>query len=483
MNNKKIDIKGKQFNEWTVLYHVNGQYWRCECSCGKIRDKTSYALRYDKSKSCGHSRLIDLKDKQFGDIKVIKYIGDELWECVCKCGNIFNANGQHLRNNGVTRCKKCRYDSQRSDMISKYGDFSSHRINNPRQEWQVEVLSNPDKFKEWMLSLEHKPFIYEISDKLNTSKSSILKTLHKYGLEEYTLLGKELVHSSNVENDVFKYVCSLGDFKVLQNVRNIIAPKELDIYIPEKKLAIEINGNYWHSDIYKDKYYHQQKTIDCVKKGIRLIHIFEYEWLSCKQSKLKDLLRGIICETTTIFGRNTTVREVSAAVAKEFEDDNHLQSSANASINIGLHYNNKLIALFTFGVPRYNNEYQYELIRACYKQGIKVIGGSEKIFKYFINKYNPSSIITYCDISKFTGNMYIRLGFKPIQPKPITEPNYVWLNTDNNSILPRYKTQKHLLVKYGLGDTDRTEVEIMETLGYIRIYDCGNMKLEWKSNV
>lgn len=479
MSNKMIDIKDKQFNEWKVLYHVKGQYWRCQCSCGKIQDKTSYALRYGKSKSCGHSKLIELKDKTFGELRVNKYIGDGMWECTCSCGNIINVNGQHLRNGGITRCKDCRYQSQKDNMIDKYGDFSTHKIDSPREKWQVNILSNKKEFMEWLQSFGYKPFIYEIANKLNTSKSSILKALHKYELEDYTSLGKELIHSSNIEEDVYKYICSLGDFKIIRNDRNLINPKELDFYIPEKKLAIEFNGNYWHSDVFKDKYYHQNKTIACAKQGIRLIHIFEYEWLSNKQDKIKVLLKEILCGTSVIYGRNTYIKEIGNKDAIDFEEKNHLQSSVNTSVNIALYNKNDIVALFTFGVPRYDRTYQYELIRVCYKQGISVIGGSEKIFNYFIKKYKPESIITYCDISKFIGIMYTKLGFTPIQPNPITEPNYVWLNTDNNSILPRYKTQKHKLIEHGLGIKSQTESEIMESLGYIKIYDSGNLRLEW----
>ena len=482
MSNKKIDLTGQQFNEWKVLSHIGGQYWKCKCSCGTIQNKTSYALRYNKSKSCGHSKSIDLTNKVFGELTVIKYVGDGLWECRCSCKNTIVVSGQNLRNGITHKCKKCRYDNQRTNMINKYGDFSTHKIDNPREKWQIEILNNKEKFKEWLQSFGYKPFIYEVATKLNTSKSSILKTLHKYELEEYTSLGKELIHSSNVENDIYNYICSLGEFKIIKNDKKLIYPKEIDIYIPEKKLAIEVNGNYWHSNIYKDKYYHQQKTIDCAKQGIHLIHIFEYEWLSKKQPKLKELLKSILCGTQSIYGRDTYIKEISNSEAIDFEDKYHLQLGVNAAINLALFYKNDMIAVFTFGTPRYNSTHQYELIRACYKSDISVIGGSEKLFKYFINKYKPKSIITYCDISKFTGGMYTRLGFKPIQPNPITEPNYVWLNTEDNSILSRYKTQKHKLITQGLGTQDQTENEIMESLGYLKIYDSGNLKMEWKNN-
>jgi len=63
----------------------------------------------------------------------------------------------------------------------------------------------------------------------------------------------------------------------------------------------------------------------------------------------------------------------------------------------------------TFGKPRYNRKYEYELLRYC--SSYTVIGGAEKLFSYFLNTYTPKSIISYCDLSKFTGRVYNRLGF------------------------------------------------------------------------
>jgi hypothetical protein len=101
------------------------------------------------------------------------------------------------------------------------------------------------------------------------------------------------------------------------------------------------------------------------------------------------------------------------------------------------------------------------------------------MFSYFLKQYNPTSIITYSDISKFTGNCYTKIGFKPIQPNPITEPNYVWVSADKNTVLSRYQTQKQRLIDEGLGTEDQTEDNIMSMLNFLKVYDSGNIRLEW----
>lgn len=75
----------------------------------------------------------------------------------------------------------------------------------------------------------------------------------------------------------------LGQTKVYENIRTIIPPYELDIFVPEKNLAIEYCGLYWHSEERgKDKYYHKNKYTMCKERGIDLITIFEDEYTSNK---------------------------------------------------------------------------------------------------------------------------------------------------------------------------------------------------------
>jgi len=109
-----------------------------------------------------------------------------------------------------------------------------------------------------------------------------------------------------------------------------------------------------------------------------------------------------------------------------------------------------------------------------------VVGGTERMFKYFTSKYDPQSIITYVNISKFTGNIYPKIGFKLSEKKAITEPNYVWVNLITDEVLTRYQAQKHRLLSSGYGKPEQTEEEIMTEMGFVKIHDCGNIKLEYR---
>lgn len=134
----------------------------------------------------------------------------------------------------------------------------------------------------------------------------------------------------------------------------------------------------------------------------------------------------------------------------------------------------------TFGYNRFNQDAEYELIRYVSKPGTVVIGGASKMFKTFIKDFKPSSIIQYCDISKFQGKLYENIG---MQLDKITEPSYVWVvgQRENMQVYSRYQCQKQKLIDMGLSEYGDTADEIMENLGYTKIYTCGNKRYIWKN--
>ena len=72
----------------------------------------------------------------------------------------------------------------------------------------------------------------------------------------------------------------LDQYNIQYNIndRLQIKPYELDIWIPSKFLAIEVNGVYWHTEEKgKGESYHQMKTQMCKEKGITLFHFSDVE--------------------------------------------------------------------------------------------------------------------------------------------------------------------------------------------------------------
>ena len=288
--------------------------------------------------------------------------------------------------------------------------------------------------------------------------------------------------SSNKEIELFNFI-NIYKNNTTQSNKNILGRKEIDIYIPELKIGIEYNGLYWHSDLYKNRLYHLNKLKLANSNNIKLIQIFEDEWMY-KQDIVKSRLLNIIGKTPNkLYARKCEIREVESKDSSNFLDQNHIQGKLGAKVKLGLYYDNELVSLMTFGNLRKNlgstsKEGSYELLRFCNKLNTTVIGGASKLFKYFITNYNPINIISYADRRWSEGNLYYNLGFKLLGE---TKPNYFYVNKYFLNRESRFKYRKDILIKNGF-DPNKSEYEIMKDNGYTRIYDCGVLKFEYKSN-
>ena len=275
---------------------------------------------------------------------------------------------------------------------------------------------------------------------------------------------------SKEELELFEFVKSIYDGPVYHNSRSVIAPLELDIYIPEKKLAIEFNGLFWHSELWKDKNYHLSKTKMCEEKGIRLIHIFEDEWWY-----KKDICKSIIASSLGIYreripARKCKVRECGLKEAQDFLDKNHLQGYSSSSKRLGLYYNNELVSILTFSKPRFSKEYDWEIIRFANKLNTSIVGSFSKLMKAF---KETGSVVTYSDRRLFTGDVYRNNGFDELTP---TSPSYFY--TNERERVSRYSMQKKKLIQKYPEDIELSEHEIAHKHGWYRIYDCGHWKFE-----
>ena len=270
------------------------------------------------------------------------------------------------------------------------------------------------------------------------------------------------------------------DFLEKNGVENIktsnisLIKKELDIYLPDYKLAIEMNGNYWHSELYKDKKYHLDKTNKCNELGIELLHIFQDDWLY-KQDIIKSIIKNKINKIDNrIYARKCSIKEVSVGDTRLFLNDNHIQGFSSSKYKIGLYDGDKLVSLMTFGYRMTNSKKEFELIRFCNSLNTNVIGGASKLFKYFINNYEFESIISYADVSMFTGSLYKTLNFEYSHR---SKPNYFWVVDGVRK--HRFNYNKKKLIKEGF-DSNKTEIEIMHSQGYYRIWGCGQDKYIYK---
>lgn len=241
---------------------------------------------------------------------------------------------------------------------------------------------------------------------------------------------------------------------------------------------IEINPTPTHNSTWgvhgdpKAKSYHMNKQIFAKEHGYKFIGVWDWDNIN----KVLEILQ----DRDIVYARKCCVNKISKEDAEEFLIANHIQSYAKDEIRYGLYYKNNLISVMTFGKPRYNKKYQYELIRYC---SIKaVVGGAEKLFSKFIEEYDPNSVISYCDFSKFSGNVYTKLGFVLLN-NSIT-PSKHWYNmktkkhiTDN--MLRMYGFDSLLGKEYGTYGKGTSNEQLMIDNGFVEIYDCGQGSFVW----
>ena len=283
---------------------------------------------------------------------------------------------------------------------------------------------------------------------------------------------------SAVENRLLEFVCSIYNGRILTNSRSVIKPFELDEYIEEKKLAIELDGLYWHNDEVKpDPLYHLNKTEMCEKLGIRLIHIFDSEWI-----RKNEIVKSRIMSLFGIYGRTIYARSCEVRVLHDkseswkFQDENHIQGAVRSSVDVGLYCGDELVSLMTFGKCRFGERHEWKLLRFCSKLNTRVVGGARKLLGHFEKTYSPRSLVTYADRRWGVGKLYNALGFRFVHN---SGPNYWYFKKNTIELQPRSKFQKRklkdLLERF---DPGRTEVQNMKDNGYFRVFDCGNAMFE-----
>lgn len=319
----------------------------------------------------------------------------------------------------------------------------------------------------------------------------------------YTLLEADcgdLVNQSNISSMEYEVISflknSISGIKVEHNCRSVIRPYEIDIYLPEYKFGIECNPTVTHNSSKNDPWgkkippsYHKHKTNLAKSAGVRLFHIFGYEWNSKTDIIKSMILYSLRVCRDKIYARKTCVKSIDGNTCKEFLDENHRQGNTSASIRLGLFstQSDELISVMTFNKLRNSigrtlrdGSDTYELSRFCSKLNTSVVGGASKLLKYFIEHYEPDKIVSFSDNAHCYGNLYEVLNFRYIST---SDPGYVWVKATNDKIYhTRVSCQKKNLRKLFHDDSidieNKTEKQIMEEHGFVQVFDSGVIRWE-----
>jgi len=519
--NCKKETRNKNFCSMECQFSFNYEYRICP-----ICNKKFKVIKSKKQKTCNNSKCINILRKQSIKNTFNKKYGVD---SPSQLQSTKDKIKEHRRNGS--------YDSMNENIKKtlkiKYGNENAFRYGSDefkyciKEKYGNENYNNREKFLKTMTFKYGAPYVPKIKNILGDrnfiiAKNKIYNILLDLNLElldKYN--GKRKLNDNNElyqikyklkcktcqckfvsslyikphcpkcnpknisipQQEILIFLTNIYNKFITENTRSIIPPLELDLYIKDKNLAIELNGNYWHSELNgKDKTYHLNKTEMCNKQNIKLLHVFENEWMY-KKNIIKSIIKtNLNINNEKIYARKCTVREININIKDEFLKENHLQGKDKSKIKLGLYYNDILVSVMTFSKSRFNKKYEYEIYRFANKLNTIIVGGASKLFKYFIRNYNPNSIITYSDRRYFNGNIYEKLNFNFIEN---TTPSYYYFNNKNPLLLEnRMKFQKHkldkILTEY---NENLTEWENMQLNGYDRIWDCGHKKYVWETDI
>ena len=414
--------------------------------------------------------------------------------------------------NKSKQTKKERYDNEnwnnrikcKQTKLERYGDKNYHNLEQMKKtnlkKYGVEFYTQTEDYKIKNRNTNLKKYNVDNVFKSNIIKSKIKKTnLKKYGvefpmqlesyrlnyqkvcMEKYGIKNGFLLSDKNKANRISKLNKSWGEFLSIRenDYEFCLDGKFYDL--KKNNTLIEINPSISHNSLYgvpwvKDskpllKDYHFNKSILGKNNNYRVIHIWDWD----DKEKIGYLLQ----DKKKIYARNCKIKEINNKICNEFLNKYHLQGTCKGqSIKYGLFYNDNLVQVMTFGIPRYNKNFDWELLRLCSHKDFIIIGGSQKLFKYFL-KNNKGSIISYCDNSKFNGDVYLKLGFKL---KDFGKPKKHWFNISKNihitdNLLLKLGFDKLFNTNYGKGTSNE---QLMIENGFLYIYDCGQSVYEYK---
>ena len=349
----------------------------------------------------------------------------------------------------------------------------------------------------------------DLSEYLSRDRNTLYKTLVMHGFPTQYVEGIRCINasildevasvltrgtytqSSRSEKELAAFVRTIYTGEIIENTKKVIPPKELDIWLPEKHIAIEYNGLAWHSDRPRDgklliptgegkslaKWRHIEKTLLCEGQGIRLIHIFEDDWLH-RRPIVESLIANALGKSRALPARKCSIAPLSSTEYSAFLVKNHLLGSSPADIRLGLFYKGTLVQ--AIGIKSGGNHSRApELVRMAPVLGTRIQGGFSKLLAYVDSNYPEiRQLVSYIDRSVFTGEGYFSCGFSVVGENA---PAYFYVRHQER--YPRYLFMRkkiaamHAAGKLSYWNPDETEEMNMYKNHYFRIWNCGTIKV------
>lgn len=454
---------------------------------------------YSKTEEC--KKLIGEKNKLNSSVRLEKMkktnyeeYGDEFYNLKKAADVLFGIYGGYpLQNKFVL-------DKTRQSMIDKFGKQTPFEIGEIQDKIKINNVAKYG-FENYMHTIEGKNKVKEAQ--YTNYKKKLL--LFGYELLDDCFIGvKKNTYSfkcntcGNTFNDKVEWrmprcpVCMPSNVSVIEseirkflisehidfisNSRSLIPPLEIDIFMPEFGLGIELNGIYYHTEISgnKDRKYHYNKCSSMLQKGYNLIQFTDSDWIG-RQDLIKSM---ILSKTNNIknikYARKLKIIEISTKEKNSFLDINHYQGADRSVYKFGLYDYDGLCCVMTF-IEKNNELY---LSRFATKKFCTVVGGFSKLLCHMEKNYSGSCeiITTHADRRISVGNVYLKNGFSVVALQAESyeyTKNYRELYHRSNYMKEKIKNDNGMI----FNDT-MTEWENMKMNNFDRMWDAGKIKFK-----
>lgn len=458
------------------------------CECGNVRSWRNFKVGYNKT--CGNREcIIRENNKSTREFYQKNYGVDHLFQTdsfknklketfISKYGVDNPGKNENIKN------------KIKETNIERYGETNWLKLEKNRKKISESIIKKNtkdriSKINEFNIPIQIEDFsTKEVRVRCNLCESfSIFSTSYfnkKITAKQNPCLicNPPLYSTSKSENELYNYLKDVYKSKIIIHDRKICNGKEIDFFLPDLNIGFEFHGVWWHSEIFKGKNGNIEKKDIITKKGIKIYHIWEDNWI-LKKEIIKGRILNALGASNKIYARKCNIKQIKTNEEREFLNTNHIQGYVPSKIKIGLYYKDELVSIMTFGSKRKSlgqksKDGEYELLRFCNKLQTTVVGGASRLFNEFKKKYDPNLVISYQDNSWHTGNLYQNIGFNFVSK---SKPNYYWCN--KNIRYHRFNFRKDKLIREGF-DPNKTEDIIMMERGYYKLWDFGNLKWEYK---
>lgn len=341
-----------------------------------------------------------------------------------------------LRKYGVT-------NAMQSESVRRHLSEKLKKVKRNQYNWETRADRLKDYYEE-----NGKILPKELMKLWGVNESNTYRFLREYKLEKYVEL-----KASWLEAPVERFLKE-NNISYEKHTRTVIPPQEIDFFIPEFNLALECNDVYSHNSTRnafggkpKNKNYHFNKSRKCEEKGIRLIHIWDYEWFDDKKEPiLKSMILGACNKAETIYARKCTIEIRKSAEMRQFFEENNIAGFRGGKFAICLVYQGEVVMSYLMGYSYLaRGQQELEVIRGATKLNTRVIGGASKLWKHLIEEYNPSSIVYYIDFNYFNGNSLPHLGLKYVSSQAGFKNYFRKTKTVHNRQPVRHREIKELV--------------------------------------